>query len=456
MANQNVAGALGTANVGSLLLHYSIPAIVATVASSVYNIVDRIFIGQGVGPFAISGLALTLPLMNITAAFGAMVGVGASTMVSIRLGQHDRQGATRILGNTVMLNTIISVVVTIISLIFLEPILYGMGASPGTLPYARDFMQIILAGNVFLHLYLGLNNIMRASGYPRKAMIATLLTVAINIALAPLFIFVFKWGIRGAALATVLAQIFGTIWVFFHFMSPSHSIYFLPGYFKLKIKVIREIISIGIANFLMLTVASLVVVIINLGLEKHGGDLAIGAFGIINSIMNLIVFIVIGINQGMQPIAGYNYGAMQYDRVKHVFKLTVIAGTAISTIGFLLGEIFPRQISSLFTSNHELIGLSTNGMRIAVMMFPIVGIQMVTSSFFQSIGKAWISIFLSLSRQVLLLIPLVIILPHYFGLNGVWYSMPLSDLVSSLLTVLVLRKQLSGEVFQRSKVPRGF
>jgi putative MATE family efflux protein len=348
-----------------------------------------------------------------------------------------------------MLNTIMSVSVTILSLVFLDPILYGMGASPETLPYARDFMQIILIGNVFLHLYLGLNNIMRASGYPRKAMITTLLTVAVNIVLAPLFIFVFHWGIRGAALATVLAQIFGTLWVFSHFASRGHSIYFLPGYFKLKKKVIGEIISIGIANFLMLTVASLVVVIINLGLEKHGGDLAIGAFGIINSIMNLIVFIVIGINQGMQPIAGYNFGARQYDRVRHVFKLTILAASVISTIGFLWGELLPRQISSLFTNNRELIGLSTNGMRIAVMMFPIIGIQIVTSSFFQSIGKAWISIFLSLSRQVLALIPLVIILPHFFGLNGVWYSMPLSDLASSILTMLVLRQQLSGEVLRK-------
>lgn len=448
MTTKNVANALGVENVGKLLIQYSVPAIVATAASSVYNIIDRIFIGQGVGPFAISGLALTLPLMTITAAFGALVGIGASTMVSIRLGQRDREGATRILGNAVMLNLIMSIVVAVLTFVFLDPILFSMGASQETLPYARDFMEVILLGNVFTHLYLGLNHVMRSSGYPRKAMITTLLTVAINIALAPLFIFVFKWGIRGAALATVLAQLFGTIWAFLHFTRKGHSVYFLPGYFKLKLKIVKDIFSIGIANFLMLSVASLIIVLINRSLENHGGDLAIGAFGIINSIMNLGAMIIIGFNQGMQPIAGYNFGAMQYERVKRVFKLTVMAGTIVATIGFLVSEIFPKQISSLFTNSPELINLSIDGLRLALIFFPIVGFQIVTSSFFQSIGKARISIVLSLSRQVIFLIPLLVLLPRWWGLTGVWLSMPFSDLLASVLTLFVLRYQLAHKLFK--------
>ena len=433
---------LGVERLGKLLLQYSIPAIIATAAASLYNIIDRIFIGHGVGPMAISGLALTFPLMNITAAFGAMVGVGAGSMVSIRLGEHDRKGATLILGNAVMLNIILSIAVTIITLVFLDPILFSLGASHDTLPYAREFMQIILAGNIFTHLYLGLNGIMRASGYPQKAMITTLVTVAVNLALAPLFIFAFKWGIRGAALATVLAQIVGTVWVVHHFTKGESFVHFLPGYMKLKKKIIGEIVSIGMSNFLMLVCASIVVSIMNLSLRKHGGDFAIGAYGIIGSIGNLAVMIVIGFNQGMQPIVGYNYGARQMPRVIRTFKLTIIAGTAVTTVGFLLAEIFPRTIAAAFTSDEQLINLSVTGMRLILIMFPIVGFQIVTASFFQSIGKAKIAILLSLTRQMLFLIPALLILPRVWGLNGVWLSGPVADFTSSLLTLVVLWWQM--------------
>ncbi|HNX43224.1 MAG TPA: MATE family efflux transporter [Bacteroidales bacterium] len=442
MRKQGSASGLGVEKVGKLLLQYSVPAIIATSASSLYNIIDRIFIGQGVGPLAISGLALTFPLMNITAAFGAMVGVGASAMVSIRLGQHDRQGATRILGNAVMLNLILGIAVGLVVFVFLEPVLYALGASPDTLPYARQFMQVILLGNVFTHLYLGLNNVIRASGYPGKAMTVTLITVGINLCLAPLFIFVFKWGIRGAALATVTAQITGTAVSFTHFTKPSSFVRFLPGYFKMKKKIIRDIISIGMSNFLMLICASVVTSIVNLSLRKHGGDFAIGAFGIINSIGSLVVMVVLGFTQGMQPVVGYNFGARRTPRVIRAYKLTVIAGIAVTTFGFLLAEIFPRQISSAFTTSDELIGLASLGMRLNLIMFPVVGFQIVTSNFFQSIGKARISIFLSLTRQVLFLIPALLVMPHFFGLNGVWLSAPVADFSSSLLTLLVLRWQV--------------
>jgi putative MATE family efflux protein len=439
---RSTTDSLGTEKLGKLLLQYSVPAIVATAAASLYNIIDRIFIGQGVGPMAISGLALTFPLMNITAAFGAMVGVGASAMVSIRLGQNDRKGATLILGNAVMLNIILGIAVALITFVFLDPILYALGASKDTLPYAKEFMQVILMGNVFTHLYLGLNNIMRASGYPGKAMVTTLITVGINLALAPLFIFIFHWGIRGAALATVIAQAIGTVWSVLHFAKTGSFVHFLPGYMKLKKEIIKDIISIGMSSFLMLLSASVVISILNLSLGKYGGDYAIGAFGIINSIGNLTVMVVIGFNQGMQPIVGYNYGARQIPRVLRTFKLTIFAGTCVTILGFLLAEIFPKQIASAFTSDVDLIKLAVNGMRINMMMFPIIGFQVVASSFFQSIGKAKVSIYLSLTRQVVFLIPALLILPHFLGLNGVWLGGPVADLTSSLLTLFVLKWQL--------------
>jgi putative MATE family efflux protein len=442
MSKRGNTNDLGTNRIGKLLLQYSVPAIIATAAASMYNIIDRIFIGQGVGPLAISGLALTYPLMNITAAFGAMVGVGASSMVSIRLGQHDRKGATHILGNAVMLNVILGIGVALVALVFLEPILFSLGASKDTISYAKEFMQIILLGNVFTHLYLGLNNIMRASGYPDKAMVTTLTTVAVNLVLAPIFIFVFKWGIRGAAFATVCAQLIGTISVVIHFSKTKSFIHFLPGYMKLKKSIIKDIFSIGMSNFLMLISGSIVISIVNLSLRKYGGDFAIGAFGIINSVANLAVMIVIGFNQGMQPIVGYNFGAGQIHRVIRTFKLTIFAGTCVTSVGFILAEIFPKLIASAFTTNDELINLAAMGLRLNLMMFPIVGFQIVTSNLFQSIGKAKVSIFLSLTRQVLFFIPTLLILPHFLGLNGVWLGAPVADFISSLLTLLVLRWQI--------------
>jgi putative MATE family efflux protein len=444
MTHQGSAELLGTEKITKLLFNYSVPAIVATAASSVYNIIDRIFIGHGVGPLAIAGLALTLPLMNLVASFGALVGIGSSTMVSIRLGQRDRQKAIRTLGTAVMMNVVLGLVVAILALIFLDPILYVLGASQLTLPYAKEFMQIILIGNVFTHLYLGMNSIMRSSGYPHKAMITTLLTVVMNLMLAPLFIFVFNWGIRGAALATVISQIIGCIWVLFHFLKPQSSVRFLPGYFNLEKKIVSDIVSIGIANFLMLISGSIVVILINRSLEEYGGDFAIGAFGIINSISNLIMMIVIGFNQGMQPIVGYSFGAKNIARVKQAFKYTLIAGTCVTTLGFLVCQIFPHQLASAFTKNTELIKLAVQGMHIVFILFPIVGFQMVTTSFFQSIGRARVSIILSLSRQILFLAPLTLILPRIFNLTGVWTSMPAADFIAFLLTLLVLRYHLKS------------
>lgn len=432
---------LGSDNVGKLLLEYSLPAIVAMTATSLYNIIDRIFIGQGVGPLAISGLALTLPLMNLGVALGALVGAGAATLVSIRLGQHRGDEASLILGNTVILNLILSTLYSVIVLVFLDPILFLFGASSATYLYAKQFMQIILAGNVLLHSYMGLTNIMRSSGYPAKSMIITLATVGVNIILAPVFIFIFKWGIRGAALATVAAQFAGLAAVTLHFMRKDSFLRFTKGHFKLRMDIIRGIFSIGMSPFAINVFACLIVIIMNLQLVKYGGDYAVGAYGIINSILMCVVMIIIGLTQGMQPIAGYNYGSLKFDRVIEVFKYTVIAGTCITTAGFLMGEIFPRQIANAFTGSAELIDITVTGMRIAMLMFPLAGFQMVTSNLFQSIGRAKISIFLTMSRQVIFLIPALLILPGFFGLTGVWGSIPAADLFSSFMTFLVLKKQ---------------
>lgn len=440
MSVKNSPQALGSDNIGKLLIQYSLPAIIATAASSIYNIVDRIFIGQGVGPYAISGLALTLPLMNIFAAFGAMIGIGASTMVSIYMGQKNQDDAVRTLGNAFVLNIIVSIITSFFGFLFLDEILISMGASQNTLPYAREFMQIALIGNLFVHVYLGLNHIMRASGFPQKSMYITLTTVAINITLAPIYIFVFKWGIRGAALATLCGQVVGTIIVFRHFTQTNRPLHFAQGCFQLKGKIVSNIFSIGLANFMMLLCASLVAVIMNRSLFRYGGDFAIGAFGIINSLLNLIAMVVAGFNQGMQPIAGFNFGARQLDRVKQVFKLTLVCGTSVTMLGFIAGELCPRFMSSLFTTDNQLIELSAHGMRIAMAAFAIVGIQMVTSNFFQSIGRPKIAIVLSMTRQLIFLIPLLLIMPHVgnLGLTGVWLSMPLSDTFAAITTVGVL------------------
>lgn len=442
MSIQDATDELGTQAIGGLLLRYSIPAIIGMTASSLYNIIDRIFIGQGVGASAISGLAITLPIMNLAVAFGAMVGVGAAVTISIRLGEKNRADAKFVLGNTVFLNVVISIAFSIVVLSFLDEVLRAFGASSETLPYARQFMQIILVANVVTHLYLGLNNIMRASGHPKKAMAATLLTIGINIVLAPLMIFGFKWGIRGAATATVCSQMVGLAWVLLHFAGRRSSVRFERGCFKPRMYIMRDIISIGMSSFLMNLCLCIIMSIINLRLVKYGGDFAVGAFGIINSILMFFAMVVLGLTQGMQPIAGYNYGANQWRRVIEVFRYTVMAASCVTFTGFLMVECVPGLISRAFTTSRDLIDLSTTGMRIVFAVFPLVGFQMVTSNLFQAIGKVQISILLSLSRQVLFLIPALFFLSHIFGLNGVWASMPASDLAASVLTFIVLKNQM--------------
>ena len=449
MAGQKTPTALGTESIGKLLMQYAVPAIIAMTASSLYNMVDSIFIGHGVGTMAISGLALTFPLMNLAAAFGSLVGVGASTLISVKLGQKDYDTAQRVLGNVVVLNVLLGVAFTVVVMAFLDPILYFFGGSDQTISYARDYMQIILLGNAVTHLYLGLNAVLRSSGHPQKAMYATIATVMINTLLDPLFIYGFGWGIRGAAIATIVAQIISLVWQFKIFSNKDELLHFHRGIFRLKRKIVFDSLAIGMSPFLMNLAACFIVILINQGLKKYGGDLAIGAFGIVNRLVFIVVMIVMGLNQGMQPIAGYNYGAQQYDRVTKVLKLTILYATCVTTFGFLVGMLMPDLVVGIFTSDAELTDISARGLRIVVMFFPIIGFQMVTSNFFQSIGMAGKAIFLSLTRQMVILLPCLLILPRFYGAAGVWYSMPVSDLLASLIAMGMLVWQFRK--FRREK-----
>ncbi len=443
------AAELGTERIRKLLMQYSLPAIIAMTASSLYNMIDSIFIGHGVGPLAISGLALTFPLMNLAAAFGSLVGVGAATLLSMRLGQRDYESAQHIIGNVLVLNLVLGVVFGAVTLLFLDPILYFFGASEATIGYARDFMRIILLGNVVTHMYLGLNAVLRASGHPRKAMYATINTVIINVILAPIFIYGFHWGIEGAAIATVSAQVVSLLWQLRLLSDPKQPLHFRRGIYRLKRKIVGNIIAIGMSPFLMNLAACFIVILINKGLKEYGGDLNIGAYGIVNRLAFFFVMVVMGLNQGMQPIAGYNFGARQYDRVLRVLKLTTLGGVCVTTCGFLLGELAPHLAVSAFTTDPELVRLAADGMRIVFISFPIVGFQMVTTNFFQSIGMAGTAIFLSLTRQLLFLIPGLLILPRLFDLHtqwdgswGVWCAIPMADLLAAVVAALMLSYQL--------------
>ncbi|MDR3046681.1 MAG: MATE family efflux transporter [Bacteroidales bacterium] len=450
MSKERGSEELGQQPVGSLLFKYALPAVIAMTASSLYNIIDRIFIGQGVDALAISGLAITFPIMNLSVAFSTLIGAGAAAMVSIRMGQKRQDEAIHILGNAFILSIVISIVFAALTLYYLDDLLLLFGASKDTLPYAKDFMQIILMTNVIPFLLFGLNNIMRASGHPTKAMISILLTVGINVILAPIFIFVFHWSIKGAAWATVIAQFTGMCWVLVHFVHKKHYVHFVISRFRLSEKIILDIIAVGISPFMIHAMACIITILINLQLVHFGGDLAVGSYGIINCVTSLIVMVILGLTQGMQPIVGYNFGAEKMDRVIKTLKLTILWSTGISTLGFFLAELFPTHIAHAFTIDPTMIQLTSQGLIISMIAFPIVGFQIVASNFFQAIGKAKLAIFNSLSRQLLFLIPLLFIFPIFWELNGVWISIAISDciasLVSTLLLVLFLKKVKKGEI----------
>ena len=449
MSEKKIPSELGTQPVGKLLKQYALPSIIAMLASSLYNIVDSIFIGHGVDALALSGLAVTFPLMNISTAFGAMVGMGSSTLISVKLGQKDYGTAQSILGNAVVMNILMGVIFAAVSLIFLDPILYFFGASEATIGYARDYMVIILLGNVITHMYFGFNALLRAMGHPKMAMKATIATVLINTVLDPLLIFdtinlgfiEFSgagWGIRGAAIATVAAQCISLTWQVRVMSDKRELLHFRRGIYKLKSYIVKEVLTIGLPPCLMNLASCFVVIFINRGLTTYGGDYAVGAYGIVHKMTFIFVMIVMGFQQAMQPIAGYNYGAKAYDRVTKVLKITIALATCVTTLAFVIGEFFPEYVALIFTSDEQMIEMAVVGMRYNCLLFPIVGFQMVTGSFFQSIAQPGKAIFLSLSRQLLFLVPFIIIFPHFWGINGVWVSLPASDLVSSIITTVLL------------------
>lgn len=435
---------LGSERIGTLLIRYALPAITAMVASSLYNIVDRAFIGHGVDSLALSGLAVTFPLMNLSAALGAMVGVGSGTMISLKLGQRDNESALVLFGNSITLNVLVGILFGAISLIFINPILTLFGATATTIGYARDYMVIILLGNAFTHLYLGINCIMRSAGHPKKAMAATIGTVILNTILDYLCVMVFHWGIRGAAIATVISQVSAFVWQCVQLSDRNELIHLQRGTFRLKWNLVANMLTIGLSPCIMNTASCVVVLLINRKLLTYGGDLAIGAYSIVNSIAFIFIMIVMGINQAMQPIAGYNFGARQYSRVTKVLKISVIFATLITTVGFLIGEFMPNLCIKIFTNDTALTEIAVNGMRKTFLVYPLIGFQMVTGNFFQSIGMPGKSILMSLSRQVLLLIPCLLILPNYLGIDGVWYSLPVSDAASVLLAAGLLLAQVSN------------
>ena len=460
MDNKQAALELGRKPVGQLLWQYALPAIVAMTASSLYNIIDRAMIGQIVGPEAIAGLGITFPFMNLSAAFGAAVGVGSSTCISVKLGQRDYDTAQHLLGNTVTLNLIIGFAFMAVCLLFLDPILLFFGASEVTLPYAREFMMVILLGNMVTHMYFGMNAVLRAAGKPRHAMWATLFTVGCNIVLVVMFVWWFRWGIRGAALATVTSQSLALCWQMWIFSDKKELLHLKRGIYRLKSQLVKNIVAIGISPFLMQTTSCVIVIFMNNQFVHYGGDMAVGAYSIANSVVMMFFMFVMGMNQGMQPIVGYNYGAEKYDRMFRCLWITIACATAILLVGWGLSMAFPRQIARIFTTDETLLTLSARGIRLDMLVFFVVGSQAVITNFFQCIGKVKVSIFLSLSRQLILLLPMAYMFPLFWDLDGVWYSMPASDFGSFAMTIPMLmwymkRLRREGEKERRSEGVKG-
>ncbi len=438
---QSAPTELGTRKISTLLRQYAVPGIIAMTASSLYNMVDSIFIGHipEVGSYAISGLAVTFPLMNLSTALGTLVGVGAATMISVLLGQKRYEDANTVLANEVTLNTIVGITFAVVCLLFLDPILTFFGASENTLPFARDYMQILLLGNVFTHLYFGLNSVIRSSGNPKLAMGLTLFTVISNAILDPVFIYVLGMGIRGAALATILCQMMALSYTMWYFLDPKRFLH-LPRkkIFALDWEIAKDSLAIGMGPFLMNAASCIVTLFINQQLRKYGGDLSIGAYGIVNRVSFMFVMVVMGLNQGMQPIAGYNFGARQYSRVKQVYIQTALWATAAMMLGFVFSFLLPRATVSIFTNDPALEDLAAGGLRKMNCLFPIIGFQMVATNLFQCLGMVRKSIFLSLTRQLLFLVPMLYLLPLKLGVDGVWYSYPISDLLASITTFIFL------------------
>ena len=439
---------LGTASIRSLLFKYATPGIIAMTAMSLYNMVDSIFIGHGVGAMALSGLTVAKPFMDICAAFGTLVGVGASSLVAIKLGEKDYRSANDILANVIILNVLLGALVMAVGLFWLDPILYAFGASDATISYAGEYMEIILAGNILTHIYYGLNSMLRSVGHPRISMYATILAVSLNVILDPIFIFVLDMGVRGAALATIISQMVSVVIELIIFLNPKEVIHFHRGIWRLKRDITMRALGIGTAPFLMHMAACFVVIVLNNQLKRYGGDLAIATFGMINRFMFFFAMIVMGIQQGMQPIVGYNYGANLHVRMVRAYKLSVYCATCVMGVLWLFGVIWPEGFIRLFTHDELLIAQSIVPARIMLCVMFAIGFPMITGNFYTSIGMARKAIFLSLTRQVLFLIPLIISLPYLFNslgwepIWGVWWALPISDSLSVITAAIVINRDM--------------
>ena len=439
---------LGTQPVRSLLMKYALPGIIAMTATSLYNMVDSIFIGHGVGAMALSGLTVAKPFMDICAAFGSLVGVGASSLVAIKLGEKDYRSANDVLANVILLNVLLGALVMVVGLYWLDPILYAFGASDVTISYARDYMEIILWANILTHIYYGLNSMLRSIGHPKVAMFSTIVAVVANIILDPIFIFALDMGVRGAALATVLSQAIAVVGQMVVFLNPKEVIYFHRGIWRLKRDITMRALGIGTAPFLMHLAACFVVIVLNNQLKRYGGDMAIATFGITNRFMFFFAMVVMGLNQGMQPIVGYNYGAKLYDRMIRALKLTAMCATCVMGMLWLFGLIWPEGFIRLFTHDEVLVAQSIAPARVMLCTMVMVGFPMVVGNFYTSIGMSGKAIFLSLTRQVLLLIPSILLLPLLFQtvefspIWGVWWSLPIRDALAAVLAAIILNRDM--------------
>lgn len=434
---------LGSAKIWKLLLKYSLPAVVGTVVMAIYNIIDSIVIGHAIAdPNVVSGIAVTFPVMNLATALGMLIGAGSATRVSIVMGQRDKRMAEVILGNSVQLTIIIGILYMTAFAIFLDPILKMFGASPNSLPYAREFLMWVLPGMVLMNLTFSYNNVMRATGYPGKAMYTNFIGAGMNVILAPLFLFGFGWGIKGAAIATDISMLVTAFFVMAHFFKKSSELHFVRGTFKFNWPVIKSILYIGMAPFLINVAGSMINAIVNNSLLKYGGDNAIASVVVFNRFVTIFVMIVIGVCQGMQPILGYNYGSRRYDRLFRTLLLAGSTGLVVTTIGSVIGACCPRMIASMFMQDEEQIQCAVNCLRITTTMFWVVGYQIVGTNFFQSLGMAGKAVFLSLTRQIIFMIPMLMILPPYFGLNGVWSCYPICDVFAAIITTVMLVWQI--------------
>lgn len=431
-----------TKKISKLVWDYALPGIVGTLVSTIYNVIGRIFIGQGVGALAISGLAITFPVMNLTSSLGMLVGAGGAARISISLGKRERETSEKILGNSLLITILLNIVFITPILIFLDPILIAFGASDLTLPYARDYLQIVLFGNVFVSLCYNFNAMMRASGYPKKAMITMLIGAIFSVILTPIFLYTFDLGIKGVAWATVVSMFIGMLFVMFHFVQKNSLICLRWKNIRLNKKIIISILSIGFSPFSMQVAASCVAVLINTSLLQYGGDLAVGAYGIINTVLMIFLMLIMGLNQGTQPIIGYNYGARNYGRTKETLFYSLKVATIITFLAFVVAQFFPHLFASAFTVDPELIAITEKGIRITTALFPLVGLQIVASSFFQSLGYALKSVIQSLSRQLIFLVPFIIIFPRFWGLNGIWIAMPVADALAAILSIYLMIIQL--------------